>query len=438
MPVVAPDRHTKEIAREQRPRGRVVLSHPGLGPFVQNAARALHQAGLLSAYVTTFHYDRSSLLGRSVRLALSAFMRNAGQQLSRRVITEVPRELVKSHPLPEIIRMAAQKGTSAITTDRVWEITEQWFDRMVARGHLDGADAVYGYEYACLATFQAQKARGGLCLYDMPICHHATTARWVGAEYEKFPELVTDYERHRMKLAPERNQRKDAELALADRVIAASKFVRDSLVDAGVPREKIWQLPSGAPPVETSGRKPDANKFVFVMAGHLSVRKGTHYLLEAWRKLSPPSDVELWLFGNWQLPERMKQSLPANAIFTPTIPRSELYERFDRANVFVFPTLAEGLALTPLQAMAHGLPVITTPNSGCETFIRSGENGWLVPACDPDALASAMQSAIDRRHEAESMGREAAATVAKWQWSDYRAALAKAVTEFLADPGARA
>src|ERR1043166_7665247 len=141
MPVVAPDKHTNEIAKEERPRGRVVLSHPGLGPFVQNAARALHQAGLLSAYVTTFHYDRSSLLGRSVRLALTAFMRDANQQLSRRLITEVPRELVKSHPLPEMIRMAAQKGTNAITTDRVWEITEQWFDRMVARRHLNDADA---------------------------------------------------------------------------------------------------------------------------------------------------------------------------------------------------------------------------------------------------------------------------------------------------------
>jgi len=438
MPVVAPDKHTNEIAKEERPRGRVVLSHPGLGPFVQNAACGLHQAGLLSAYVTTFHYDRSSLLGRSVRLALRAFMRDADQQLSRRVITEVPRELVKSHPLPEIMRMAAQKGTNAITTDRVWEITEQWFDRMVARRHLNDADAVYGYEYACLATFQAQRARGGLCLYDMPICHHATTARWVGTEYKKFPELVTDYERHRMKLAPERNQRKDAELALADRVIAASKFVRDSLVDAGVPREKIWQLPSGAPPVETCWRRPDPNKFVFIMAGHLSLRKGTHYLLEAWRKLSPSKDVELWLFGNWQLPESMKRALPVNAIFTPTIPRHELYQRFDRANVFVFPTLAEGLALTPLQAMSRGLLVITTPNSGCETFIRNGDNGWLVPACDADALAGAMQSALDRRREIESMGREAAATVAKWQWSDYRAALADAVTEFLADPDVRA
>lgn len=410
---------------------RVVLSHPGIGPFVQHAARALQEAGLLSAYVTTFHYDKRSALGRLLRTAMVAVTRNAEQQLSRRAITEVPREVIQSHPLPEMIRMAAVKGTNPITTDRVWDVTEKWFDRIVARHHLDGSDAVYGYEYAALATFQAQKARGGLCLYDMPICHHATTRRWVGAEYEKFPELVTPYERHRWKLAAERNRRKDAELALADRVVAASKFVRDSLVAAGVAPERIWQLPSGAPPVDTSGRKAESGKFVFIMAGHLSVRKGTHYLLDAWRKLAPASNIELWLLGNWQLPEKMKQALPANVTYSPTIPRPELYARFDRAHVFVFPTLAEGLALTPLQAMSRGLPVITTPNSGCETFVRDGENGWLVPPGNVDALATAMQSAIDRGVQVEEMGREAAATVGRWQWSDYRAELGRAVSEFI-------
>jgi glycosyltransferase involved in cell wall biosynthesis len=437
MPIAAPHAVAGRKPAEARPAARVVLSHPGTGPFVQHAARALHEAGLLSEYVTTFHYDRESPLGSFLRTAMGMVKRNAEQELLRRAITEVPREMVRSHPLPELIRMAAVKGTNPIATDRVWEVTEKWFDRIVARHHLDGTDAVYAYEHAALATFQAQKARGGLCFYDMPICHHATIRRWVGGEYERFPELSTSYERHRIALAGKRNLRKDAELALADRVIAASKFVRDSLVDAGVAPERIWQLPSGAPPVDTATRGPDPHKFVFVMAGHLSARKGTHYLLEAWSKLAAPAGVELWLFGNWQLPDKMMQALPANVIFTPTIPRAELYARFDRANVLVFPTLAEGMALTPLQAMARGLPVITTPNSGCETFIRSGENGWLVPPCDAEALASAMECALAGRADTEAMGRAAAETVARWQWSDYRAALGAAVSRFLNEAGTR-
>jgi glycosyltransferase involved in cell wall biosynthesis len=125
----------------------------------------------------------------------------------------------------------------------------------------------------------------------------------------------------------------------------------------------------------------------------------------------------------------MRQALPGKVWISPFVPREKLYELFDRAHVMVFPTLAEGLALTPLQAMARGLPVITTPNSGCDAFIRNGENGWLVPACDAEALAVVMESVLARRAETESIGRAAAAAVSRWQWSDYRGALSQAVLE---------
>ncbi len=415
---------------------RVVLSHPGTGPFVQQAARALHEAGLLSAYVTTFHYDRNAALGQILRGLLRLVMRDPERQLSRREITEVPGELVRSHPIPEILRMAAAKAASPITADRVWEVTETWFDRMVARNHLDGADAVYGYEHAALETFRAQKARGGLCLYDMPTCHHAAAAKWVGEEFLRFPELLTPYEEHRRRLAPRRNARKDEELALADRIVVASNFVRDSLRHVGASEEKIWVLPSGAPAVNCGHRHPDPNKFVFLVAGNLSVQKGVHYALEAWRRLGAGGAAELWLVGNWKLPERMREGLPGKVWISPFVLRQTLYELFDRANVMVFPTLAEGLATTPLQAMARGLPVITTPNSGCESFIDHGESGWLVRPRDVDAVAAAMESALAKPADTEAMGRAAAARMARWQWSDYRAALGAAMWNFLRQPRA--
>lgn len=166
MPIVAPRAETGRKTAEPRPAARVVLSHPGNAPFVQHAARALEEAGLLSAYVTTFVYQRDSALGRSLRGALSLLMRDADRQLSRRVITEVSHDLVRSHPLPEIIRMASAKSAGSITTDRVWEVTEKWFDRLVARQHLDGVTAAYAYEHAALATFTEQERRGGLCVDD--------------------------------------------------------------------------------------------------------------------------------------------------------------------------------------------------------------------------------------------------------------------------------
>ncbi|MGE0406572.1 MAG: hypothetical protein AB7O65_09745, partial [Candidatus Korobacteraceae bacterium] len=268
---------------------------------MQNAARALHEAGMLSAYVTTFAYQRESVLGRALRMGLRPFYRDTERQLARRTIAEIPPELVRTHPLPEMVRMSAAKAASSIFADRVWEVTEKWFDRLVARKHLDGTDAVYGYEHAVLETFRVQRARGGICLYEMPIPHFSTTAAILEEEYRRFPDAETERDRHLRRLSPRRNARKQQELELADYVFCNSSFTRDSLVHAGVDEGKIRMIPLGAPPVEQTQARQDG-PFIFLSAGTLSVRKGVHYLLEAWRRLAPAENAELWLVGHRALP----------------------------------------------------------------------------------------------------------------------------------------
>lgn len=174
MPIVAPRAETGRKAEEPRPAARVLLSRPGSAPFVQHAARALQEAGLLSAYVTTFVYQRDAALGRFLCGALSLVMRDADRQLSRRAITEVSHDLVRSHPLPEIIRMASAKGASPITTDRVWEVTEKWFDRLVARRHLDGVTAAYAYETRQCPPLPSKNGGEG---FAFTTCRSRTTRR---------------------------------------------------------------------------------------------------------------------------------------------------------------------------------------------------------------------------------------------------------------------
>jgi glycosyltransferase involved in cell wall biosynthesis len=127
----------------------------------------------------------------------------------------------------------------------------------------------------------------------------------------------------------------------------------------------------------------------------------------------------------------MRQDLPGKVWIQDTVTREELYRLFDRANVLVFPTLVEGLALTPLQAMARALPVITTPNSGADFFIRDGENGRLIAPADHDVLSSTLAWAIRHPEILREMGFRAAQRMAQWQWDHYRAALGKLVTDFL-------
>jgi glycosyltransferase involved in cell wall biosynthesis len=412
--------------------GKVVLSHPGVGPFVQHTARALLEADLLSNYVTTFHYDRNTSLGLLLRWALRAKYRNSEKQLNRRRITEIPLNLVYGHPLPELLRMASVE-VGPIAADLVWEQTEKWFDRIVARRHLEGTTAIYGYEHACLESFKSQHARGGRCIYEMPITHYKTTSQIILEEFERYPDTVTKRDLHLQNLAWRRNARKDQELQLADLVIVNSTFTMQSLVEAGLPEGLIRVIPLGAPPVSKEISSQPKSPFIFLSAGTQSVRKGVHYLLEAWRKLRPTGDVELWLIGHMALPKRLLADLPGKVVIRPSVPRTELMEIYGRASVLVFPSLCEGFGMVITEAMANGLPVITTNNTGGPAFIQHGRNGFVIPIRDANCLAEVMQSCLDHRRDLVEISIKAAESAARWQWSDYRAALGNAVVEMLAE-----
>lgn len=413
---------------------RVVLSHPGTGPFIQQTAQALHEAGLLAAYVTTFAYRPSSLSGRLLRAGLRTISANPHRLLVRRRVLGVPDTLVVSYPLPEYLRVLARKARLGdIAVDLVWEQSELWFDRTVARRHVPGSAAVYGYEHACLRSFQAQRERGGLCIYEMPGTHYRAVERIMNAEFERFPELQTAYRTHTARQDPRRNARREAELQLAHRIVVNSSFARDCLLQAGVGEDRITVVPLGAPPIVEGERDERNGPFVFLSAGSQSARKGTHYLLQAWRTLAPRAGAELWLTGSMKLPPSLLAGLPGTVVARNTVPQQELFEHFRRADVLVFPSLSEGFGMVITEAMAHGLPVITTPNTAGRDLINHGENGLLVPAGDADALAAAMEWCLDHPDAVREMGRRARTTAAGWQWPDYRAALARVVGRVLGD-----
>ncbi len=411
---------------------KVLFSNPGCAPFAQHAARALHEAGLLAAYVTSFNYRPHDLLGGSLRLLLRSRYSDPQRQLARRSITEVPQDVVISHPMPELLRMLPiMAGIGPSACDLVWEQAEKWFDRLVARNHLNGADAVYAYEHAALETFRAQKARGGLCIYEQPTTHYLTTADILDTEFELYPEAQTAHDRHLIKHRPRRDRRKDQELELADLVIVYSTFSKRSLVRAGIPEDRIRVVPLGAPAPVSEIPRGRKSPFIFLSAGNQTVRKGVHYLLEAWRKLSPGGDVELWLIGRMSLPPRLLADLPGRVVVRPSVPREELFELYRRAGVLVLPSLGEGFGMVITEALANGLPVITTCNTAGPDFIEPGKNGFLVPIRDSEALAATMQWCIEHREEVGVMGQAAIDTAARWQWSDHHSALAAAVRDFL-------
>lgn len=152
-----------------------------------------------------------------------------------------------------------------------------------------------------------------------------------------------------------------------------------------------------------------------VFAGVLVPGKGVHILLDAFAQIKAPG-ANLILVGAAQnadyaaaLHEQAARLQIADRVkFVGSLPQHELARHFGAARVMVLPTLSEGLGRVIVEAMACGTPVIASRVGGIPELIRDGENGWLVPPGDVDALAGALHRALGiPSAEIEAVGQRA-------------------------------
>jgi len=170
--------------------------------------------------------------------------------------------------------------------------------------------------------------------------------------------------------------------------------------------------------------------------GHVNLRKGVAYLLQAWSRLALP-DAELVLVGNADAAGRaLLASRPAGCRVRviPNVPHGELPGLLASADAFVFPSLAEGSPLVVYEAMAAGLPVVTT--DGARAAVRHGVDGIVVPPANVEALAEAV-AFLHRNVEARlRMGREARRRIEEsFTWRHYRMRLVTIYRHLLAGGG---
>ena len=142
-----------------------------------------------------------------------------------------------------------------------------------------------------------------------------------------------------------------------------------------------------------------------LFVGTHSLRKGIGDLFDAVRPLVGRGQCELWLVGN-PAPDA-RRVLHRNAdifIEKGPQPRTSLAWYYSQGSILVLPSLEEGLAFVLPQAMAWGLPVIASTNTGAEDLIEDGVEGFIVPIRDPAMIRSRIEWMIDNPRRREEMG----------------------------------
>jgi glycosyltransferase involved in cell wall biosynthesis len=403
----------------------VRLFHPSVAIFVQQVARSLYEAGQLDRFITTVRDNPRSLPQRLACTAGRLAGRDWSAQFGRRAITEIPVELVDTHPWGELLRLASGGfDRSGRLTDFVWEKTETGFDRRVARDITRALTGVYGFEFSSLATFQRARELGVRVAYDIPAPETNFVRSLLNAEMDKFPELRTAYHRHTAEREDARTARRRAEWQSADLILVNSHFTRNSYERAGLDCSRVRVAHLGAPEPLPHKDILHSNSIdrplTLLWAGTFSVRKGAHYLLDAWTSGELGKHARLDVFGSIALPDRVMRSLPDGFHLHGSVARELLLEHYRNADALIFPTLCDGFGMVVTEAWSRGLPVITTDRAGAADLLQSGKNGLLIRAADSAALVAVVEWCHSHRPQLRAMREAALDTAARWQWSDYR------------------
>jgi glycosyltransferase involved in cell wall biosynthesis len=316
---------------------------------------------------------------------------------------------------------------------RVMDARTRAIARAGARAVRGNAAVVGSWGCAELA-FRNMKNRGGICVLNYPLAHHDFARKLLMEEAERepaFAETLNGQEWPRWL-----TERMDAEIALADRILVGSSFARDTFRAEGVPAEKLEVLPYGvdqslfAPVCRGTREKERSFRLLFV--GQIGQRKGIAYLLRAYERFRDPR-TRLTLVGRIIGDGRALR--PYRGLFEHIdhVPRSILASLYREADVLVFPTLLEGMPLVVLEAMASGLPVITTAN-GPDDLVRDGIDGFVVPIRDVEAIVDRLRHLRQEPDLRLAMGRNARERALQFTWDMYRQRAVGKIQSWLEKP----
>jgi alpha-maltose-1-phosphate synthase len=314
---------------------------------------------------------------------------------TRRGTAGVPPERTRLNPWIGLKTFVAAKFLSPFSSESYRFSLLPQFDAWVKRQLTPGDHIISSYGYTN-ESFKFIRAHGGKTFVDAGNSH-----------IENFWEILS--EEHRRWNCPtppvaphwvERSRRMLAEHT--DYVLSPSSYVTNSFLARGFKPQQILKI---VYPVNLElfqprrDPRPAGQPLTIINTGSLSLRKGTPYLLEAFRLIRQKHPTaRLLLTRTVQDDVRTVMSRYADLPieWSPGLPHAQLAERLRGADVFVLPSLEEGLVRTACEAMACGLQVVLTPHCGANDFVRPGVNGEIVSIRDAAATAEAVLKCWER------------------------------------------
>lgn len=320
---------------------------------------------------------------------------------TRRGTKGIPGELTYLNPAFGLWTMGTRRIFSTYGAEWLRAAAHPVFDKLASIDVKPGDHVISSYGYANRCLVKA-KSGGGKAFVDAGNSHPADFWETILEEHRRWKVRRAPYPRHW-------NRQGLRTVELADYVFAPSNHVANSFRKRGFREDQLLHLPY---PVDLSvfvardRLAVPASPLRVVCTGSVSLRKGFPYLLEAVRLIRKERDAVLVLTDSIEssMKEVLKGYADVPVEWVAPMPHEQLAVHLKGCHVFALLSLEEGMARTALEAMACGLPVVLTPNTGTADLVVPGVNGEIVPIRDAGAAAAAIVKCHERQLEAGPPG----------------------------------
>lgn len=407
---------------------RILLSHSGK-QHSYHVAKALDNKEALSRFYTSSYITSPYL---------QQVLTNRGDTYwTRRFINGLNGSKVNAawrFEIPEII-LGKIYGNGAKVQSAVYN-RDASFDAHVSKKLTnEDFDVFWGFQGSCLKSLRVATELGKKAVCELATGHVLAAKTILTEEQKLHPKWADSFDN--LEFPASYQKRLEAEPHQASQVVVASQFTQQTLIDSGIPQSKIHMLPLGVD-IDHITYQPEkytpfrSRPLRLLYAGRVTQRKGIAYLLEAMKSFPDASQVQLDIIGH--IHGAGKGLDPYKGLFQlkPGVAQSELFELYQHYDALVLPTLFEGFGLVIIEAMAAGLPVITTDHSIGPELIKNDENGYIVPIRDVTAIVKAIESLASKTEgEMYQMRKNAREKSEEYTWQAYEPRLHKVLSNIV-------
>lgn len=410
---------------------RIIVAHPEKQHSFE-LAKALKDKGILYKYITTVYDGPNSLTSKIKKFLKGKDLKKAN---SRSCSCLGEDDVVQFYEPLGLSFLALQRLPFSQAFTYKWlRVINSLFSKRVGKyvSKLD-FDAIIMFDMTAENCFKLLKTnrRDVVRIQDVSIA----TRHFMKSNFEKdwgIKELKKEFPEFWNSRIMKGYQ---AEIDDSDYFLVASNVSKKSLKFCGADISKAAVIPYGVNLsqfefINLPLQKNTPLRIVYV--GQVTYRKGIHHLLKVVSSFTKDT-IEVFLAGEYEKKGKLFNMYKSyeNIHFLGFITRDVLAGVYQKSDVFVFPTIGEGYGLVVLEALACGVPVITSDLAGGNDAIENGKNGFVFKAGNDNELRDKLEWCMNHREELYDMRKYAHQSAQKFTWENYYNRVAASVVKMI-------